>query len=130
VVLNEEQQLELSHIAQSRSQPAGYVFHAKLILRLAEGVPFSTIKKRLGTTAPTIIRWKHRFQAAGLDGLEPSRTTGLGVESEAASQNSVGHPQTTEGRFHSLELPKARRGAGRQQGSCASRVERGGTEAA
>jgi transposase len=72
VVLNGEQQLELNRIAQSRSLPAGYVFRARLILMLAEGASFSTIKQRLGTTAPTIIRWKHRFVAAGLDGLDTS----------------------------------------------------------
>jgi transposase len=72
VVLNEEQQLELDRIAQSRSLPAGYVFRARLILMLAEGASFSTIKQRLRTTAPTIIRWKQRFVAAGLDGLDTS----------------------------------------------------------
>ena len=72
VVLNEEQQLELNRIAQSRSLPAGYVFRARLILMLAEGASFGTIKRRLGTTAPTIIRWKQRFVAAGLDGLDTS----------------------------------------------------------
>ena len=72
VVLNEEQQMELSRIAQSRSLPAGYVFRARLILMLAEGASFSTIKQRLRTTAPTIIRWKQRFVAAGLDGLDTS----------------------------------------------------------
>src|ERR1700760_2569890 len=72
VMLNEEQELELSRIAQSRSLPAGYVFRARLILMLAEGASFSTIKQRLGTTAPTIIRWKQRFLAAGMDGLDTS----------------------------------------------------------
>jgi len=72
VILDEEQQLELSRIAQSRSLPAGYVFRARLILMLAEGASFSTIKQRLGTTAPTIIRWKRRFVADGLDGLDTS----------------------------------------------------------
>src|SRR6201990_1527592 len=72
MVLIEDQQLELSRIAQSRSLPAGYVFRARLILLLAEGASFSTIKQRLGTTAPTIIRWKQRFVAAGLDGLDTS----------------------------------------------------------
>jgi len=37
---------------------------------LAEGAWFSTIKQRLRTTAPTIMRWKQRFVAAGLDGLD------------------------------------------------------------
>ena len=39
---------------------------------LAEGASFSTIKQRLGTTAPTIIRWKRRFATEGLDGLDTS----------------------------------------------------------
>ena len=72
MVLSEEQQLELRRIAQSRSLPAGYVFRARLILMLAEGASFRTIKQRLDTTVPTIIRWKQRFLAAGLDGLDTS----------------------------------------------------------
>src|ERR1700687_2101360 len=70
IMLSGDQQLELSRIAQSRSLPAGYVFRARLILLLAEGASFSAIKQRLGTTAPTIIRWKQRFLASGLDGLD------------------------------------------------------------
>jgi len=72
VVLSEDQQLELCRIAQSRSLPAGYVFRARLILMLAERASFSTIKQRLGTTAPTISRWKQRFLASGIDGLDTS----------------------------------------------------------
>src|SRR5258708_23654874 len=70
VVLGEDQHLELGRIAQSRSLRAGYVFRARLILMLAEGVSFSTIKQRLRTTAPTISRWKQRFLASGIDGLD------------------------------------------------------------
>jgi transposase len=72
IVLSDSQQLELSRITQSRSLPAGYVFRARLILMLAEGASFNTIKQRLGTTAPTIIRWKQRFLASGIDGLDTS----------------------------------------------------------
>ena len=68
--LTSNQRLELSSIAQSRSLPAGYVFRAKLILMLAEGASFNTIKRRLQTSAPTIIRWKQRFLETGLDGLD------------------------------------------------------------
>jgi transposase len=70
VVLREEQRVELSSIAQSRSLPAGYVFRARLILMLAEDASFSTIKQRLRTTAPTISRWKARFLHSGIDGLD------------------------------------------------------------
>src|ERR1700758_4142630 len=70
VSLTSNQRLELSSIAHSRSLPAGYVFRARLILMLAEGAPYSTIKRQLGTTAPTISRWKVRFLHSGMDGLD------------------------------------------------------------
>src|ERR1700691_3455231 len=69
VLLTRQQHSDLSTIAQSRSLPAGYVFRAKLILMLAEGVSFNAIKRQLQTTAPTIIRWKQRFRQSGLEGL-------------------------------------------------------------
>ena len=68
--LSEDQRRELNEIAQSRSLPAGFVFRAKLILMLADGLSFSRIKERLQTTAPTIARWKQRFLEAGLEGLD------------------------------------------------------------
>jgi transposase len=70
ISLTSDQRSDLSSIAQSRSLPAGYVFRAKLILMLAEGASFRTIKRQLQTTAPTIIRWKQRFLQSGLDGLD------------------------------------------------------------
>src|ERR1700739_4034386 len=68
--LTSNQRSELSSIAQSRSLPAGYVFRARLILMLAQGASFNTIKRRLQTSAPTIIRWKQRFLESGLAGLD------------------------------------------------------------
>jgi transposase len=70
LTLNETESAELAEIAQSRSLPAGYVFRAKLILLLAEGLSYNQIKQRLQTTAPTISRWKQRFLAHGVDGLD------------------------------------------------------------
>jgi transposase len=72
VILSDSQRFELNRITQSRSLPAGYVFRARLILMLAEGLSYSTIKQRMGTTAPTISRWKQRFLASGIDGLDTS----------------------------------------------------------
>jgi uncharacterized protein YerC len=74
IMLSGNQQLELSRIAQSRSLPAGYVFRARLILLLAEGASFSAIKQRLGTTAPTISRWKQRLLPSGIDGPDTNHS--------------------------------------------------------
>src|SRR5260221_408355 len=68
--LTQQQQSDLSSIAQSRSLPAGYVFRAKLILMLAEGASFNAIKRQLQTTAPTIVPWKQRFRQHVLEGLD------------------------------------------------------------
>jgi transposase len=70
IVLSQEQKIELTRIAQSRSLPAGYVFRARLMLMLADGISYSSIKQQMRTTAPTISRWKQRFLVAGVDGLD------------------------------------------------------------
>ena len=68
--LSEQQRADLNEIAQSRALPAGFVFRAKLILMLAEGLAYSMIQERLQTTRPTISRWKQRFLEAGVEGLD------------------------------------------------------------
>src|SRR6266700_6869486 len=70
LLLSEQQRCDLNEIAQSRSLPAGFVFRAKLILMLAEGLAYSVIQGRLQTTRPTISRWKQRFVEAGVEGLD------------------------------------------------------------
>src|SRR5690349_17739123 len=68
--LTSQDRRDLTEISQSRSLPAGYVFRARLILMLADGISFRRIEERLQTTAPTIVRWKQRFLARGLEGLD------------------------------------------------------------
>lgn len=68
--LTSQDRRDLTEISQSRSLPAGYVFRARLILMLADGISFRRIEERLQTTAPTIVRWKQRFLGRGLEGLD------------------------------------------------------------
>src|SRR6202521_5752044 len=103
VLLTDDQQLELSSIAQSRSLPAGYVFRAKLLLMLAEGASFNTIKQRLQTTAPTIVRWKQRFLASGLDGLDtyhPGQTVRVLTPAVRARILSATRKKPSDGSTH------------------------------
>jgi len=76
ITLTSEERVELEQITQSRTLPAGYVFRARLILMLAEGVPYRIIQERLDTTAPTISRWKERFLQQRMDGLIEIRHPG------------------------------------------------------
>jgi len=68
--IDDEQRAELQRWAQSRTLPAGDVFRARLILALASGKSYSQIESELGTSRPTIARWRRRFQELGIAGLE------------------------------------------------------------
>jgi len=69
--ITDEQRSELSKWAASRTLPAGDVFRARLILAMAEGETYQRIMTSLQTSAPTISRWKQRFEQAGVEGLDP-----------------------------------------------------------
>jgi transposase len=69
IVLSVEERDELEQMTRSRTLPAADIFRARLILMLAEGLPYRTIQERLGTTAATISRWKDRFLKGRVAGL-------------------------------------------------------------
>ena len=68
--VSDEQRDELESWAQSRSLPAGDVFRARLILALADGLTYREIERKLGASAPTVSKWKGRFEQAGMEGLQ------------------------------------------------------------
>src|SRR6516164_6852716 len=76
ITLTADEQSELEQMTQSRTLPAGDVFRARLILMLAERVPYRTIQQRLDTTAPTISRWRRRFLKQRVAGLLEIRHPG------------------------------------------------------
>ena len=76
ITLTTEERMELEQMTQSRTLPAGDVFRARLILMLAEDLPYRTIQERLDTAAPTISRWKKRFLKQRMAGLIEIRHPG------------------------------------------------------
>jgi len=68
--VSSEQREELERWAQSRALPAGDVFRARLILALADGLSYRDIERKLGASAPTVAKWKSRFEQAGMAGLQ------------------------------------------------------------
>jgi len=95
VSLTEEERKELTGWAQSRTLPAGDVFRARLILALADGMTYETIKSRLQTTAPTISGWKRLFEEIR-DGGVGAATQG---QQAADSNTSGGSQDLPEGRI-------------------------------
>ncbi len=70
---------ELKDRVRSRTLPAEDVRRARLILLLAQGKSYLTIRQLLGCNANYISRWKGRFEAERLAGLY-SRHQGRAVE--------------------------------------------------
>jgi transposase len=68
--IDTEQRDELERRAQSRTLPAGEVFRARLILALADGMSYREIERKLGASAPTVSKWKSRFEQKGMEGLQ------------------------------------------------------------
>src|SRR5712675_544969 len=89
LTITDEQWSELSKWAQSRALPAGDVFRARLILALAKGESYRQIMASLQTTAPTISRWKQRFEQDGIDGLDPRHKGSQPRVADAAVQARI-----------------------------------------
>jgi transposase len=75
ITLTADERAELEQMKQSRTL-AGDVFRARLVLMLADGLPYRTIQERLDTTAPTISRWRLRFVEQRIAGLLEIRHPG------------------------------------------------------
>jgi transposase len=71
LILSTDERDELTRWAQSRTLPAGDVFRARLILALADGRSYREIEAQLHTSAPTIARWRQRFEQRRVEGLNP-----------------------------------------------------------
>lgn len=101
--ITDEQRIELTKWAQSRTLPAGDVFRARLILGLAEGRTYSQIMASLHTTAPTISRWKQRFEEHGMVGLDPRHKGSKPRVANAAVQARIArktHQKPPDGSTH------------------------------
>jgi transposase len=103
LTITDEQRDELKKWAQSRTLPAGDVFRSRLILALGEGQTYEQIKASLQTTAPTISRWKQRFEQNGLDGLDPRHKGSRPSVADAAVQARIARKtqqKPTDGSTH------------------------------
>jgi hypothetical protein len=113
--ITDEQREELSKWATSRTLPAGDVFRARLILALAEGQSYREIKTSLQTTAPTISRWKQRFEGHGIAGLDPRHQGSQPRVANAAMQAKIARKTQLCQEFLGDKLPE---GAARRSVIC------------
>src|SRR6266508_6468523 len=80
---------ELEAITRSTRPPAGLVQRARLILALADGASYTTLTARWGVAATSISRWKRRFAARGIAGLQDAPRSGRPDRKSVVSGQSV-----------------------------------------
>ena len=68
--LTVEERARIERLAQSCTAPARQVERARIVWRASRGEDVARIAEQLRLAAYTVHRWLHRFQSAGLDGLE------------------------------------------------------------
>lgn len=72
--MSETDRITLERIARNGNTPQKRVLRARIALLSADGVPTSIIMQKLGTSTPTITRWRSRYESAGVAGLLQDRT--------------------------------------------------------
>jgi len=74
--------IELERLARGRNTPSKIVLRARIVLLSDAGVSTGEIMAKLDTTAPTITRWRDRYEHGGVadllkDGSRPGRKPAL-----------------------------------------------------
>jgi len=49
---------------------------ARIVLLAADGVPNTEIAERTATSRPTVLKWRGRYVASGIDGLDDDQRPG------------------------------------------------------
>jgi transposase len=90
VSLTEADRVELESWVRQGATPQKQALRARMILLSAQGVGTLEIAARLGTTVPTLMRWRRRYVEAGVAGLRQGRTRPPGkAATEAAKIDEV-----------------------------------------
>ena len=69
LVLGESDREELIRLSRASSVRAGLAQRARIVLLAGEGVSNTAIAATVGVSRPTVIGWRDRFAANGIDGL-------------------------------------------------------------
>ena len=76
VSISVEDRAALEALTRSRTAPAGQVERARIVLAVADGAGTTGAAELVGVTRPTVIKWRDRFAAHGLAGLDDEPRSG------------------------------------------------------
>ena len=72
--LREGDRLRLEALMRASSAPAGLATRARIVLLAADGVANTDIADRTGTSRPTVLKWRGRYEQSGVDGLDDDQS--------------------------------------------------------
>jgi transposase len=104
IVLTDEQREQLQRLSRGRRVPVRLAQRASIVLLAADGLENKQIGQRLGITRQTAGRWRDRYAAHGLAGIEkdaprPGRKRRIDDKQRAAVVRKTLH-ETPEGQTH------------------------------
>jgi putative transposase len=103
VVLSDEERVQLSALAKSRSLPHGLVQRVRLVLMAADGLSNTAIAKHLDLSQQSVCLWRQRYLARGFQGLHeelrPGRPRSISDEQVALLVRKTLHNRP-KGRTH------------------------------
>src|SRR3954454_13503821 len=76
LAISDEDRATLESWTPSRPLPAGHVERARIVLAVADGAGTTGAARRLGVSRPTVIKWRDRFAAHGIAGLDDEPRSG------------------------------------------------------
>ena len=80
LVLREGDRSRLEALTRSSSVRAGLVSRARIVLLAADGLPNAEIARRTGTSRPTVVDWRARYDAGGIGALHDQPRSGRPAE--------------------------------------------------
>src|SRR5271157_4514483 len=84
-----EARAELTALSRSRTEEARLVERARIVLACLEGKEIQQVARDLGTSIPTVSKWRRRFAQLGLAGLHDRPRSGKPATYDAAFRGRV-----------------------------------------
>ncbi|MGV1089646.1 MAG: IS630 family transposase [Mycobacterium sp.] len=111
LVLRDGDREVLEGWARATSVRAGVALRSKVILAAADGVANAEIARSLGTSVPTVLKWRGRYEQFGLDGLDDRSRPGrpLVVDHAKVIAATLKAPPKNSGLTHWSSRELARR---------------------
>jgi transposase len=76
LVLREGDRSRLEALVRSSSVSAGLALRARIVLLAAQGLPNAETARRTGTSRPTVVDWRARYDAGGISALADQPRSG------------------------------------------------------